>query len=232
MAYRKPLSKILGGVTRFGRLTVIGDAPSKIAASGFEARCARVRCDCGIEKDVRAGDLRNGYANSCGCLQRELVADASKTRNATHGGCRRDNRSPEYTVWTGLLQRCHNPNDKNFSRYGGRGISVCARWRGENGFPNFIADMGPRPTGLTLERMNNDGPYSPDNCAWATLKRQCNNRRSNRILEARGRAQTVTQWARELGINPSVIFCRLRSGWAVEAAIFTPKRDKRQNRKP
>lgn len=230
MAYRKPLSTILGGVTRFGRLTVIGDAPSKVAASGFQARCARVRCDCGTVKEVRAGDLRNGHANSCGCLQRELVAEASKVRNRKHGEGKGANRSTEYVIWLGMNQRCSDPNYHSFTDYGARGITICERWQGEHGFENFLADMGRRPTGLSIERINNDGPYSPLNCRWATGRQQSNNRRNNRILEAKGRSQTVSQWADELGLSPYLIFGRLKAGWPVEDALFKPKRGKRPNR--
>lgn len=223
MGYRKPLSKILNGVTRFGRLTVIGDAPSKVSSSGFEARCAMVRCDCGTEKAVRAGDLKNGHANSCGCLQRELLSDAAAAR-AKHGETRNRKPTPEYMTWNGMNQRCHNPKQHGYSRYGGRGIYVCDRWRGEHGYENFLRDMGRRPDGCSIERIDVDGPYSPENCRWATLKEQCNNRRSNVFLEIDGKSQTVIAWAEELGINPMRIYARLRKGWSAKDAVYKPPR--------
>lgn len=226
MANRKSLSSILRGVTRYGRLTVIGEAPPKIAASGFMARCARVRCDCGTEKDVRAGDLRNGYALSCGCLQRELLSEAAKGR-ATHGECRQSSKTAEFGVWSGMNQRCHSPNYHGYFRYGGRGIQVCDRWRGKGGYQRFLADMGRRPNGHSIERIDNEGNYEPGNCRWASTKQQCNNRRSNAVLEIRGRKQTVSEWAAEVDVSPHLIFGRLGDGWSPEDAVFKPKRGAR-----
>lgn len=224
MAYRKSLSQILSGVTRFGRLTVIGEAPHSVAASGFKARNALVRCDCGVEKVVRATCLRFGQTASCGCLQRELLGEASKVRAVTHGESRGRKPSPELRVWAGMKQRCLNPNYHSFSDYGGRGIQVCDRWRGKEGFAHFLADMGRRPDGHSIEREDNDGNYEPSNCRWATNKQQGNNRRSNVVLCARGQSKTVVQWAREIGVSPHLIYGRLSKGWTVEDALFRPKR--------
>lgn len=126
--------------------------------------------------------------------------------------------SPEYRTWTAMRNRCHNRRNKSYPRYGGRGVRVCARW---NDFAAFLEDMGQRPSRLhTLERGNNDGPYSPDNCRWATAKEQARNRRTSRRLAAFGRTQTVAAWAEETGLKPGTIHQRIDSyGWDVERAL-------------
>lgn len=225
MAYRKPLSKILNGVTRFGRLTVIGDAPSKIAASGFEARCALALCDCGTEKIVRAGGLTAGHTRSCGCLQRELIGEAAQKRERTHGESRGATRTTEFVSWSAMHQRCDSPTYKDYPRYGGRGIRICRRWSGPKGYQNFLADMGRKPAPhFTVEREDNDGHYSPENCRWATPREQSNNRRSSVFVEIGGRTRTVVQWARETGVPANRIYGRLKKGWPARDAVFKPSR--------
>lgn len=222
MANRKSLSAILRGVTRFGRLTVVDDAPSIFSASGYEARCALVRCDCGAEKAVRATDLRNGYTHSCGCLQRELLSKATHVRIKTHGESR---RSSEFIIWSGMNQRCHSPTCKDFPRYGGRGIYVCERWRGPQGYKNFLADMGRRPSARhSIERKANNGPYAPGNCKWALPKEQCNNRRNSVILEIEGEKHTIAEWAAISGVSYVAVWQRIRKGWSAKEAVFRPSK--------
>jgi hypothetical protein len=115
-----------------------------------------------------------------------------------------------------MIQRCTNPNNPRYARYGGRGIAVCERWRS---FESFLQDMGPRPEGKTLDRVNVDGDYEPGNCRWATPAEQNRNMKRNRVLEWNGRSLCVCDWAKQLGISPITLRSRLRLGWTVEQAL-------------
>jgi len=158
--------------------------------------------------------LLNGMTSSCGCFRVERVI-ASQTR---HGMC----NTPEYRAWAKLIDRCVNPRNNSFEHYGGRGISVCDRWK--HSFENFLADMGPRPSPQhSIERSNNDGNYDPKNCFWATRKEQANNTSRTRRIVAFGEALTLPQWSRRTGLPETTIRSRLRSGWSPERALETPK---------
>lgn len=161
---------------RFGRLTVL----SRSAHPGRVHWCCA--CGCGQEVAVRANHLKSGHTTSCGCTR----ADRSSQASTTHGM----SNTSIYAIWNQMIQRCTNPNLKAYPNYGGRGIMVAARWQV---FENFLADMGERPKGLTLERKNNEGPYSPENCVWASRTIQAINRRNTVHVMVEGRRMAITE---------------------------------------
>lgn len=123
---------------------------------------------------------------------------------------------PEYLVWRSMHARCYNPATKSYKHYGARGIKVCDRWRI---FENFSADMGHRPEGYSIERIDNNGDYEPSNCRWATRIEQCSNRRYNRLLTFKGVTKTLSQWARDIGVKRTTLRQRLFLGWSVDRAL-------------
>ncbi|TXJ78613.1 hypothetical protein E2C11_16535 [Streptomyces lavendulae] len=192
---------------RFGRLLVIEQA-GRSARKDVMWRC---RCDCGEEVTTSASSLSLGRTQSCGCLRREAVA-AAATR---HG----QSDNPLHKRWRNMLDRTGNPEHPAYPDYGGRGITVCERWRA---FENFAADMGPTfSSDLSLDRIDNDGNYEPANCRWATLHEQARNRRDNRTITWRGRTMVIAEWSEFLGFNRYLISQRLRQGWSVERALTT-----------
>lgn len=175
-------------------------------------------CACGNTSEVLTASLKRGDIVSCGCYRAEMMSK----RQHVHGMT----KTPTHTTWQMMKQRCLNKKAKDYSRYGGRGINICERWR--TSFTNFLADMGVRPSlDHTLERKNNAGPYSPENCKWATIDEQANNRRGNRFLEYKGRRQTLFQWAHELRIGVTTLGERLKR-WSVEKSLETPVRQRRK----
>jgi hypothetical protein len=143
-----------------------------------------------------------------------------------HGQAQDGNATPEYKIWQALQGRCSNPNNKGWEDYAGRGIRVCDRWRigegGKSGFECFFDDMGPRPSAShSIDRIDNDGPYSPENCRWATSVEQQNNKRDNHLLTIDGREQSLTQWSHEAGISPERLYRYInRRGYSPQLVAF------------
>ena len=195
---------------RFGRLTVI----RKDEIPGAKRQAFWIcLCDCGNEKRVDGQKLRNGNTKSCGCFSSEDRA----TRGVVHGHAAGGKASRTYISWAGMIQRCTNKNRTGYESWGGRGISVCERWMV---FDNFVADMGERPSGMSIDRINQNGDYEPANCRWATHKQQQNNRRNNKLLTAFGKTQTLATWIEELGLNLATVQRRLRRGMSHDQALY------------
>lgn len=209
---RKPLSDILRGVTRFGRLTVIGEAPP-LEWKGKEFRRALCFCDCGTERHVDPAKLRTGQTVSCGCY----AAQRASQNNRTHGM----SRSSVYHIWSSMKARCDHPSTRNFADYGGRGISVCDRWR--DSFEAFYEDMGPRPTPQhSIDRIDVNGNYEPGNCRWATRLEQGSNKRNNRLVEVRGQVMTLAEACRLSPLGRNSILARIEGGMSAEDALSLP----------
>jgi hypothetical protein len=195
---------------RFDRLVVISnEGPLGLPKRReFYWKC---QCDCGSELLVIGSKLRNQHTRSCGCLRDDKTA----ARQRTHGL----SNHPAFSSWNSMMSRCFNPLNPAFHHYGGRGISVCERWKSVE---NFIADMGDRPKGTSIERIDNSKGYSPENCKWATQTEQLRNTRSNVLLTFNGETKCLTQWAEEVGISTKTLQGRLKSNWPVIDALMQP----------
>lgn len=192
---------------RYGKLTVLAFSHSN-KRNRAQWIC---KCDCGVVRAFDGANLRYGAIKSCGCLSRQKTVE----RLLTHG----ESASSEYQSWRAMMKRCYSVNDIHYHRYGGRGIQVCTRWFDVK---NFLEDMGRRPAGLTLDRINNNGNYEPMNCRWATRQEQSRNTASNRLLAFRGQLKCLAEWAEITAIRQKLISNRLADGWTVEAALTTP----------
>lgn len=186
----------------FGRLVVVREVPKRGVHRLFLCRCA-----CGEDTVVQRGHLVSGHSASCGCLGR--------TSGRTHG----KHDIPEHRVWSDMKQRCTNPKHRGYKNYGGRGIAVCDRW--VTSFEDFLSDMGERTSSEhSIERIDNDGPYSPENCRWATQKEQCNNQRKTKLVTFGEDTLCLLDWSKQTGIPYGTLNHRLyRLGLPPEEAL-------------
>ncbi len=187
---------------KFERLTVIRRAANY---AGGDARWVCI-CDCGKELIVPSRRLRNGLSRSCGCLFYHRLSN-----------------SLTYQSWAAMKRRCLRPDCDHYHDYGGRGITICERWLGKDGFTTFLSDMGERTSrNHSIDRIDNDGNYEPGNCRWATAKEQRQNQRTGRMgkfIEFNGTRQCIKAWANAVGLEEATLYKRISRGWPLEEAL-------------
>ena len=201
----------------FGRLVVESTYLHRTAT--YSKTFVVCRCVCGNQKEVKASlnSLRKGNTQSCGCLQRERASEANKIHGATVGRGQR-----LYRLWSSIKRRCYNPNAKEYKNYGARGIVVDPCWVDSyESFATWAMSNGFKAR-LEIDRIDNDGPYSPDNCRFVTHQQNQRNKRTSRVLEVDGCSLTVAGWADRLGVNAGVLYMRLNRGWSDSDVVGTP----------
>lgn len=164
-------------------------------------------CACGTKREIQKSSLLLGATKSCGC-----------TRNVVHGHCSKRTKTTEYSIWANIVQRCYNPKANHYEDYGGRGITMCDRWR--TSFQHFYQDMGPRPEGMTVERENNNGNYEPGNCKWATMEEQHINTRVTIRITLNNETKLIKEWAEITGLSAVVIRDRFKRGHSPERILL------------
>lgn len=202
---------------KFGKLTV----EQQIGKRGvyFLWLC---KCDCGNYKEVATNLLTSKHTQSCGCLYKQR-SNAHKTSHAL-------SKTSLYKCWTAMKQRCCNAQNRYYKNYGERGIEVCDEWLKFENFASWAFSNGYDPK-LTLDRIDNDGDYCPENCRWVDRMIQANNRRPCRILEINGESKTIPEWCRTYGVDYDLVNKRICAGWNWTKALLTPKRDPHAKRK-
>lgn len=202
---------------KFGRLTVIERAKN--------AKYSSVRwlcqCDCGQQTVVTAGNLKNNHTRSCGCLRRDINSKIHYIHGYSHS---KNKRNEIYTIWKDIVKRCNNSNCNNYENYGGRGIRICNKWLK---FINFLEDMGERPRGMSVDRINNDGDYCPENCKWSTRKEQNRNSRHNVLITINNKTRCLSEWCEFYQLPYQKVYGRLYRGWIPEEALELIPRKKK-----
>lgn len=203
------VSKHIG--KKYGELTVVGQDTTN---NHFNSNTWVFSCICGKTISLLPSRVLSGHTKSCGCRK-------GKT-SMTHGL----NGDEFYPTWWGMMRRCYNPNSHNYSRYGGRGISVCDSWHDPSVFILWAkSTVGKKTRELTLDRINNNLGYSPENCRWVSAKQQANNRRSNSLEELDGEVKTITEWCEIYSISSETVRARQKRGVPLKEALVEPVKD-------
>ncbi|HVJ20147.1 MAG TPA: helix-turn-helix domain-containing protein [Polyangiaceae bacterium] len=199
---------------RFGRLVVTGVSERRVGSTGRGRTYWEFVCDCGAMHWAAPHNVKSGMVLSCGCL----AVDSLVERTVTHGRT----GSPTYIVWAGMHARCCNPKHDAYPYYGGKGVAVCDRWQE---FESFLADMGERPAGTQIDRIDNARGYEPDNCRWVTRSQQGRNRTNNVTVTVDGETACLAEWSERSGIDLRTIWNRLFTlKWSAKRAVTTPVR--------
>ncbi len=203
---------------RFGRLTVLYRCEDNVTPSGYKTPMWMCLCDCGNKVAVRGKSLTGGVTRSCGCLAKELMSE----RKRVHGGF----GTRLYAVWDSMRQRCNNPNHYAYANYGGRGISVCREWDDYSAFRRWALssgyDDGAGRGECTLDRVDTNGDYRPDNCRWVNMRAQTNNRRETIFLTYEGQTLPLSEWADITGIKYPTLWQRYKRGWPIDKVLLRP----------
>jgi hypothetical protein len=197
---------------KFNRLTII----KRLNNNQYGSSRWLCECNCGQETIVLGSDLTGGKTQSCGCLR------------IKHGHTAKFKKSKTYISWYHMIQRCTNPNNKDYHDYGERKITVCRQWLK---FENFLADMGEVPDSLQIDRINNNKGYYKENCRWTTSKINNRNRRSNHLISYNNKTQCVMEWSEEIGIPEYVIRQRLKHDWSIQRTLITPVRKRKKTKR-
>lgn len=195
---------------KFNRLTAL----ERVYCNRQKKMAWNCLCECGNYIVATYHQLNSNNTKSCGCLNNEKVLE----RNTTHN----ESKTRLYSIWVGMRQRCNNPNKKSYNDYGGRGIRVCSDWDDYINFKNWAMSNGYSDV-LTIERIDPNGNYEPNNCTWISKSEQAKNRTNCNFLTFDGKTQTVSDWARELNISRSTINNRLRKGWTIDKVLSNGK---------
>jgi len=193
---------------QFGRLAVV----KRVENNKHKQSQWLCQCECGNMTTVNICHLKSGNTKSCGCLQKERVREV----HLKHSHACKNKKSRIYYIWISMINRCNNSNNKYYKSYGGRGIRVCEAWLR---FENFLADMGEKPNSMSLDRVDNNGNYGPENCRWSTNKEQQRNTRSNRLITIDSITKPLVEWCNFYNINYHKIYMRLHHGWSPEEAF-------------
>lgn len=215
MISKKPRQDLIG--KRFGSLTVVRSAPDRILGNGRHLTMWECVCECGNPHVARSADLKSGAITSCGCYKAKNTANVRTTHGATKGR-KTDNL---YWVWAGIKNRCYCESSKAYKHYGAKGVTVCEEWKNDfSAFRTWAKENGYR-SGLSIDRINVNGDYCPENCRWTDDIAQANNKTTNHFLEWRGASHTIAEWARIFDISYNKLYWELqKNNWQLEKAVM------------